>query len=1029
MSILIITGILCSLLYTPLSLYSQIDEPMLNITGVVLDMSNQPIKDVKIESENGRNEGYTLSDGTFSIDVSNNNTQLVFSAKGYRDLNVNVDGNRFIEARLVLDTHRQDQMISLGYFHLSKNAITGAVSTIGGHDLEKTPTPTLSYTFEGRLAGVITKEMNAELSKPGLRSYIRGTTSNVDLSTVYIVDGVLCIGESFEFIIPQEIESVTVLKDASTLALYGIQGASRVFVITTKRGQIGELKVNVSFNQSFQQMTRTPYIISSGEYAHLRNEAAKNDMVALPFSQTDIDKYMNGKDPEFFPNIDYYNLMMRPYAHMQRSSINISGGKGRVKTFSNISMMHQTLQFKTSDSSFRPNMRRYNSEPHNLWFTYRSNLDFRINDFMTGFIRLYGSVRREKTAGDSNANIYAALLNIPPTIYGPYVPLYSDPSLDNNIMGGQIIATDQEQSPAYGRLNRSGFTNGTLSNTVSQVGVCLELDHWLKGLRIDGLFAHQMNARGYLTTRSDYERGRRKNGSFETFGTSINTPLSYTKTSYVDYYLIGNTKINYNRVFRNHQLNTIGFLFIQNYIPESTSGLEYFDYNRISTGIMMSYGYKNKYFIKADIGYSGSEQFERNRRFSLTPAIAGGWVISNENFLLQPKWLSYLKIRTSYGIMGNDQLGGKRYLYADDIKRAGATYLTSIPARIMEYQRGNPYLTPQFVNEINVGIDIGLFNELSLTFDLFRDHTKSMLIGSGAGYGIPEYIGIPLEYAALKNIGELKNKGLDIDVHYEKQINKDLFFSLSGNMVFAKNKVLFYDEAPFSDDYAYQYRRTNFPVNQTFGYLVDYSNGNGYFNSEEELASLKYSFGTPRLGDLKYQDLSRDGVIDEKDMAPIGTSLPQMGYGISFEVKYKYFLLSCLFQGVSKLVHYYDLTEYRYDGIFLDLHTNAWTSERYTHSEKITFPSLSLTSSTNSQPNDFFISDGSYVRLKNVHLAISLPRKWIKTIAAEEMKITLTGHNLFTWDHMKSKNIDPEMRSIEQFQPYKTYDIGLNIGF
>lgn len=924
------------------------------------------------------------------------------------------------------------QSVDMGYYTQDRDHISGAVATVSGHELERTPTANLSQTFEGLLPGVITRLNNAELSKTSVSTFVRGLNTTSGASTVYVVDGIVQQGNTFEYITPQEVESVTVLKDASSLAIYGIQGAGGVIVITTRRGLNDGLRVSASFDQSFQQMTRTPLILDSWEYASLRNQAAANDGVKPLFTQTQIDGYKAGENRLFYPNTDYYNLMMKPLANMQRATVSISGGNDRVRTFSSISMMNQGTQFITDDSSFPTAQTHYNPTPHNLWFIYRSNLDVTFNRFFSGYIRLNGSVRRERTAGDSNAAIYGALLHIPPTVYGPYAPLYEDPEDAAKMIGGQIMATDREMSPAYGRLNRSGYTTSTLSHATTQVGVRLDLGPVVEGLTIEGMFSYRMNARGHLRTSSDYERGTMNNYyQFETVGTATNMPLEYSKSSTLDYYLLGRGQIDYKRRFGKHSIQAMGFAYAQSFVPESTSGLEYFDYNRVNLGVMVAYSYGDRYLLKADLGYSGSEQFAPGRQFTATPSVSVGWNVSNENFMSRAGWLSCLKLRASYGVTANDQLGGGRFQYSDNIKKEGASYMPSIPAAISEYRRGNPLLAAQKVKMTNVGVDIGLFDELSLSVDWFDERSDNMLVGSDENSGSLSYLGIPLDYLPLRNVGRIRNSGIDLNLSYVRNFGKDWTLSVGGNFVYARNRIVDVGEAAKQGDYAYSHRLEGYPVGQSWGYLVDRSDGgNGYFNSQAEVDALPYSIGSVRVGDLKYRDLNEDGRIDEKDLAPIGWgAVPQIGYGFSLGLTYRNLEFSCLFQGTGRIRYYYGLEEFRYDGIFSDLHRTAWTAERAAAGDAITYPALSLSSTTSAVGNDFFIGDASYLRLKNVQLNWRLPGRWVRAITADEIRLTFAGHNLVTWDNMRTKNIDPELNSIEQFQNYRVYNIGIRIVF
>ena len=422
------------------------------------------------------------------------------------------------------------------------------------------------------------------------------------------------------------------------------------------------------------------------------------------------------------------------------------------------------------------------------------------------------------------------------------------------------------------------------------------------------------------------------------------------------------------------------------------------------------------------MGYSGSEQFHPDRRYIATPAVSGAWIVSDEAFMDGADWLSNLKLRASYGITANDQLGGDRFLYLDYIDINGNEGL-----------KGNPNLTAEKMKKQNYGFDLGLFNELTVSFDWYKSLCDNMLINSSGT--IPEYQGVSLNNYPRTNWGKMENHGFEVEAMYEKRLNDDWSFYAGGSFSFNKNKVISINESPYSTDYAYHYRTEGQTLGQVWGYLIDYSNGNGMFNFKEELEArgLTYAFGTPRLGDFIYQDLNGDKVIDEKDMAPIGYSnLPRQSYNFSAGFKYKGLEFSVLLQGVNKVstvVGGTGVYENAYQGVFNDIHRHAWTQERWNNGEKIEYPALSLNKSTNHQTNSFFVWNGSYLRLKNMEIAYTLPKHISKKISAENIRFSLSGQNLLTFDKMRSKYIDPEVGAMDKFQPYRVYNIGVSLTF
>lgn len=574
--------------------------------------------------------------------------------------------------------------------------------------------------------------------------------------------------------------------------------------------------------------------------------------------------------------------------------------------------------------------------------------------------------------------------------------------------------------------NRSGYIQALVANINAQAGLVLDLSFLTKGLSLSGVMAYQTNSVNQTTTTQNFERYVRSKDfsklDFSLLGSDSNTPLAYGKSSSFYYNLNLFANVNYSRQFGDHSIDALGYIFYLQQEKENASGSQILPYKRENLGLSATYGYKKRYFVKADLGYSGSEQFHPDNRYVATPAISAAWVVSSEPFMSNLSWLSNLKLRASYGLTANDQLGGERFLYLDYIDINGNEGL-----------KGNPDLVAEKMKKQNYGVDLGLFNELTVSFDWYKSLCDNMLVSS-AGL-VPEYQGTALSNYPKTNSGKMENKGFEVQVMYNKQLNKDWSFYLAGSFSYNKNKVLNVNESPFSDEYAYPYRTEGYSVNQQWGYLIDYSNGNGMFNFEEELeqSSLSYAFGTPRVGDFIYKDLNNDKIIDEKDKAPIlNTTIPQHFYNFSGGFKYKGFEVNFLFQGTGKFsrcISGVGAYESEYQGVFTDLHLQAWTPERWNNGEEIKYPALSLRKSTNHQPNSFFIMDASYLRLKNAEIAYTLPVNICRKVFTERIRFSLSGQNLFTIDNMRSKFIDPEVGNMGTFQPYRVYNIGVSLTF
>jgi TonB-linked SusC/RagA family outer membrane protein len=954
---------------------------------------------------------------------------------------INLYGQQEASDSLVVpfDAHKMSGSVNFGYDMFSRESITGSVSSVTGDVLDKTPTNILSETFYGRLPGLQNVMNLSELTFFGYSNFskaIRGISSINGIAPLVIIDGVICPSQYYEFITPKEIESVTVLKDASSTAIYGIQGANGAIVITTKRGYSGKRIVEAYADFSIQQMTNRPLFINSAQYAELRNEAGERDGFGAysQFTQAQIDQFAAGDDPGY-PNNNWFDMFIKKAVIRQRVGVNVTGGNDKLRYFSNLNFINQADPFKITNEPDRT----YDPTPHTNIVNFRTNMDVDFNQYISGFMRLAGNVKRQKQTGvyyEGSGSLlpYRNIFYQPPTMLGPVSPtIENDPELSN-----QVVTVDGLDNPVYGLLNRSGYADVVETNVISQAGLKANLDFLTKGLSVSGAMAYQTYARNQINTGQSFQRVVRGDDysqldNFTKYRSFENTNLSYSKNSTFFYYLDLLANLEYHRKFGEHSLDASAHTYYLNQEKES-SGYDntVLPYKRQNFGVSALYGYKGRYFLKGDLGYSGSEQFHPDHRYVTTPAVSAAWIASKEAFFNQDI-VSLLKIRASYGITANDQIGNSRFLYLDNIRSDGS-----------ELERGNPELSAEKIKKTDIGLDLGLLNMFTLNFDYFYHTLDNMLITGSST--VPAYQGVPLSYYPKLNAGAMENKGFEIALSFNKQLNKELSVFAELNFMQAKNKVLSISELP-AEGYAYPYRTEGYPVGQPWGYKVDYSNGNGYFNSAEELtaylSSTIYSFGAPRVGDLKYKDLNEDGTIDEKDLAPMGYSsiFPEQEYSFTGGVTWKNWEFSFLLQGVNHRSYF--LTRVNDDskltgegmneslgkGIFSDIHLNAWTPERYASGEKITYPALSLSPSTSHQYSDFYLQDGAYLRLKNVEIAYILPQTISRKITSDRIRIAFNAQNLLTFDKMKTDYIDPEIRYMYLIQPYRVYNLSLSVNF
>ncbi|MDR1155876.1 MAG: SusC/RagA family TonB-linked outer membrane protein [Bacteroidales bacterium] len=1022
------------LLLSGSSLHAQV----VRISGSVSDEQGRPMAGVVISSVNGKNTGISGFDGQYSLEITDKSAEVRFAYSGYQSQVMMTENGPEMNVTLQrAETYRLDEQVYLGYATRRRGDLTGSAATVSGAELSRSPAASLSQALAGRLPGLYAFETYSEPAHAAVTLRVRGANSIRANTPLVVIDGVpYSHGGSFDYFSAEEVESVTVLKDASAQALYGISGANGVLVITTKRGAQGKLKVHVALGQTFEQIATRPSFVSSGDYVQLRNEAGKNDGLGeyAYFSQPDVEGFVSGADRNLYPNNDWRKINMRDISHMQRVSVGVTGGNSKAAFFSNINVMHQGGLWNTGQTEYDPN----NST---LWVNFRTNVDVQLNRYLSTSLKLSGFVNRDKMPGSvsqrGTGGIFSNFYTLPSHVFGPVTPRMVDGATGEVLdEGGGVVVTTTEQYPSYAIINRLGYNVNTNTNVYAQFALNLDMSFLTQGLNLTGDVGYQTNFGNTLFTYQTFANWLRTSDyselEFTPYGTVVDSPLAYTKGVHFYYNVNFRGAMDYDRHFGKHHVSGLAFASYLNFNTPDAASPALLPYKYVYSGIEAAYGYDNRYLLQLDLGYSGSEQYAGKNRFTAVPAVSAGWIVSNEAFMESTPWLSLLKLRASCGKTANDRSGLGRYVYMDNITLArGGALSNYLGFNVTEGQVANPDIAPEISVKQNYGIDISLFNNIAISVDIFREKMENMVAGGVSS--TPAYQGVSLSNFPKVNSGIFENRGFELSADYTKAINSRLSFNVGGWLAHAENRVIYSDEAERSADYAYRKRVDGFAYGQEFGLLVNRHNGNGYFNSRQELdnSALEYEIGTPRVGDLIYYDLNDDGIINEQDEAPLGYgAIPLHVYAFHADLRYGNFDLSVLFQGVAD---YYTVhsgagrTEYGYDGIYSEIHRNAWTEERYASGSNITYPALAVKANTNHRNNSFFLEDRSYLRLKNATVGYSLP-KAAKAIGAARIRLTLSGENLFTRHRLTTNEYGPE-GSYLSLPAYRLYHIGLNVKF
>lgn len=1023
------------------------------ITGKVLDENNQLMPGVTIIVDGTTNGTMTGSDGTFTLGGVPSGATVIVSCIGYTD-QVLPEGKSNYVVSLVPDSEMLEETVVVAFGQQKKLSVTGAISTVASADLRKTTSTRLDNALAGRVTGLTSMQSGGgQPGVDGATMYLRGAATTNGKSPLILVDGVE--RDNIRTIDMNEVESISVLKDASATALYGVQGANGVILIQTRKGQKGKAQLNISVDQSWTSFTKEPSRLHSWEYCELRNEALMNDRQAPEFSEETIAKFRNpllGLDPSspdydnqvairkaVYCDNDYYRMYLKSNTPQTRANANISGGTDFVNYFVNVGYIHQGGNLNTES----PDYLGYDPQCYMNRLSLRSNLDFHITKNLTASLNIasYAENVNMPAVGDLYRGDQSWMIT--DIIYQSQtiLPISPGPVTDPRFGGVSdgVVGYNYLDRSAYEIINRRGFHTNKRKNLNTQFSVNWDLGELVtKGLSVNGMAAYDTYNIGVLegrkkervyNVRVDYDS---ETLSYSSSNGDKIEPLTMTSSRLSNYQIYVQGSINYARTFGKHNVTAMATAYRRFW--EGTSAD--IPYNVLGTAARATYSFDDRYLVEGNLGYNGSEQFAPSKRFGLFPSGSIGWIASNESFLKGNKYLTWLKFRASYGLVGNDSMGGLRFLYQDDNKiQSGNGFVQGLGGKIVkEGLIGNKSITWELSKKMNLGVEIGLFKDFRINVDYFTEKRDQILLKRRT---VPSFQGVSSDYIPRVNMGKVDNHGVDVEVSYSHTFNRDFSISSRVNFGFNDNTAIELDEPMRSEEYAYQYHEEGFRLGQEFGYLIDWdSPGNGYFTSQDEIDSYyPYGFGgKPRVGDFVYKDVNGDGVIDQKDLSPIGysTTVPGLNYGISLGLNFKGIDFNVLFSGLGRYSKYYSgqgVVEWTKQGTYFDWTRNGWTEERYKNGEKITYPAISTTKTVSHTENDFFIQNRSFLRLKNIELGYTLPERFLSKVGVKALRVYVSGQNLFVWDNLRITHIDPEQNNSYGYPITKNVTLGLNINF
>lgn len=1009
---------------------------LVRVTGTLYDEQNLPIIGGNIRVKDNNSMGaITDMDGRFTLEVPLGSVLLV-SYIGYLTQEIKVKDIHPLTIQMKEDRKILDEVVVVGYGVQKKQTMTASASTLKVSELNDIPVSNLSSTLGGRVSGILIQQSGGEAGYDDPTIIIRGASSPTSSDPLIVVDGV--IGRSMSQLDPSEVESMTVLKDASAVAPYGARGANGVILVTTKRGKSGKATVNYNFKIGFGEPTRMPEIASSYDHARLMNEAWRNkelDMGNDPglygvYSEEELVKFRDGIDPYGYPNTNWIKEVLLPRAWQQQHSLTASGGGDKMRYFVGLGYVNQdALYGDTRTGKSSSGFKRYNA---------RINLDAEIiKDYLNLSADIAYRQEDRNSISGSTADVFNNMFRNPQTDPGRF----PDGKLGKVSLGYNPI----------GLVTDGGWVKDRKSTLNTRLMLDLKVPG-VEGLSLKGIFSYDkmFNTVKRWTTPVNFYVWNKITQSYD--GSSPNREGAELKQSFAqDQNITMELQASYNKMIaQKHQLGAL-FVFTasegndENFWASRTKYRIYSiqqlfagpdkdkdndgsasETGKLGSVFRLTYNYMEKYMVEANGRLDGSEKFPKSKRFGFFPSFSVAWRISEEPWMKPfSDFLHNLKLRASWGKAGTDNIGRFQYMsaYAPNGDAVFGGGNPEIAPGYTESRFPNPDITWETSEMFNAGVDATLWNGLlGLEADFFYKKTSHIL---RERTDMPGIVGYKLPAA---NVGKVDNRGIDMNITHSNQV-KEFRYSIIGNLTWARNKVIDLLE-PSGTRNNPRLRSTGHSMNQYFGYEAL-----GIFQTDEEADNwAQTQFGTAKAGDIKYKDQNGDGVIDDEDKVAIGRSnFPELIFGLNLSAEWKGFDVSLFFQGAGLADFYYSgylahpYLEGRGGTLFKHHINNTWTPDN----PDAEFPRLYYGGNTNnSYFSSFWLRNGSYLRLKTLEIGYDFKKSLLRNVSEiQGLRLYLSGTNLFTCSSIKY--FDPELRDAggSAYPQMKTYVLGINVTF
>lgn len=1039
----------------------------ITVSGTVLDKTtNDPLIGVSVVVKGVANAGtITDMDGKFTLKLPYAEAPLVFSYLGYQPQEIVPGAKKELTVLLQEDTKALQEVVVVGYTKQRKETMIGSVATITTKDLTQSPTANINNALAGRLPGLIVNQYAG--GEPGVDQselFIRGKATYGNQSAIVIVDG---IERDMSYLAPDEIETFTILKDASATAAYGIRGANGVIVITTKRGKAAEkATVNLKASIGINQPIGFPEYLGSADYATLYNEARLNDAKMTGadisslnlFSQQAIDNFRRAKGDNsdgLGYDWDYYDFAFKP-GLQEDVSLSIRGGTDKVRYYVLANYFSQGGNYKYSNAG------EYDSQTKFTRYNFRSNIDININRYLSTRLDLGARITDRNAPGTTAGRLMTICATQP-----PYLPILVEenahPQNEEYIQQnprGMLYGDNIYRYNLLGELSRTGYLNEKNTYLNGSFAMNLDMEFLTKGLKAEVMFSYDASEGRWINRKLDtYKDGYREYPKYATFMPIEGSDAYMAGGHYTGAYKTGNkydidqtigngfshnasdgrtyiqARLDYNRLFSNrHEVTAMllanrGNRTVNNELAYHSQGI---------TG-RFAYYYNQKYLMEFNFGYNGSENFAPGKRYGFFPAGSIGWVVSEEEFMKKASWIDFLKVRASYGLVGSDNVSSRFPYLAFYGGGSGYDFGNNFGTNVGGTSEGNlanANLTWEKARKLNVGIDFTTLNQrLALTIDAFYEYRFDIItdMNSDGIMGYPDIVG---KDAALQNLGEVSNRGVDIELSWNDKIGKDFRYYIRPNLTFSRNRLEYKAEVARKNSWR---KETGKRLYENFVYVFDH-----FVADQEEadrLNKIGYQpWGQLIPGDVVYKDLDRNGVIDDEDRTAMGNPRsPELMFGIPFGFQYKNFDFSVLLQGATKSsillngAAVFDFPQFEQDkiGRVKKMHLDRWTPETAATAK---YPALHYGTHDNNKNGNssLFLYDASYLRLKNVEIGYNVSPKLLRKFHVQQARIYVQGLNLLTFDKLGGVDIDPETKSGDGASWYpiqKVFNFGIDITF